>query len=632
MMNIFVQYSLLVIYLFITPLFGFMVYRRWLRVSVEPLFNILSSIIVGILFSVPSVYLLSWFFGKLKEPIFLSVLIAVIGMMIGIFLLWKSQKPLKIRKPHISLHDVLLIIFTFTFSFWMMQKAFRVDIDGTWLVASNTVFDISHELSVIRSFSFGHNIPFASPFAAGYQEIYHFFFYYFVAIVEQFGVNLPFAFTIASAIGFQLYLLAAYYFSFFLFKRKKLVGWLTLVLLLCNSSLTWLMYMVRQHISPDIISQIWHLAAYPFNGPYDGSTISLFFTLNVFVNQRHLAFGLAIGIWLLTTLFLKENESKRNQFALFLIGSVIGLSILWNIVLSVVVIVSVYFYFIVQKQYRNIGLITIGLLSTTLITCGLYIPDLIKTFLFQIKESTVETAPQVAQFSMNKQFSYWLQNLGIAPVVAVVGFVLAEKKTRKIILFFFVLFIILVVTLLLGKNIFYQKLLNFWYVGFAATVAYGLAYCFNKKRYQIIGVIVGILLVVSGCIDIMVIKNDYAYPAVTRSTNLRIAALHAVLPKNAVVLSYQEMFHDVALAGRKQYVGYFSSPTASIRLLDQQQIFLSKTTEELISSVNKTNITHLYLPKKPRNDFPYQLDLSLYRNAYRTLYEDDESILFAVIQ
>ena len=93
-----------------------------------------------------------------------------------------------------------------------MFKTFHGGADGQLFVGSNNVFDFGHAIGIIRSFSWGNNIPFTSPFESGLPFFYHFFFYFFVAIWEYFGIPIVWAMNIVSIFSFRV---TSYYGVFF---------------------------------------------------------------------------------------------------------------------------------------------------------------------------------------------------------------------------------------------------------------------------------------------------------------------------------------------------------------------------------------------------------------------------------
>lgn len=630
-MPVIFSYAVLIGYVFCIYIVGSIIVRYFFNFYESLVYQIISSVLVGLLTVVPVTYLASCIFVYTHDGLLWGV-ISTTGVLLLAYgtLLVTSWKKWRLYNHHkLIINDIILLIVSLLIGFWLMEKSLFVGGGGAWYVSSNTVFDTSHVLAIIRSFSWGNNIPFASPFAFGVQESYHFFFYFFVACFERFGLSIVTSVTAISAIGFSLYLIMSYYFGYCLLGKKKIVGWLTVILLLFHSTMTWWFFLIQNFRGIHTIQTIWHLATYPFAGPYDGSLISLFFTLNVFVNQRHLAIGVAFGIWIFLNSVFVLRHKKVNPSVLLLLGGLIGLSILWNIILSFVFLFITALLFVGRKKWKQVAYICLGFCIVGSIPLVPYVRILWQMIGAQM--SPVVSGYGVQNINILEQVRYWLLNLGVATVVFVVGLMTLKKKERNIISPILSLFIAIAIGTGLGNTTISQKILNFWNIAFVAVVASGVVWIWQKKgvvRFIVVPILFS--LTASGFIDSMVIKNDFAYPATTQNINQFIGILHQILPEDAVVLSYKEMFHPVSLAGRKQYYGFFASPQADYRKTIVKQIVESSTEDELIRNIKHVQITHILLPKQPVNDFSYKVHFDLYRSLFITVYEDDKYILFDV--
>ena len=626
-MSVFLLYTVLIGYIICIYIVGSTVVRRFFSFYNDPIYRIISAVLVGLLLVVPITYLASCLFAYTHEGIFWGIIstTAVIFFVHSVLFLSNRKKKAKQRSTT-SFGDLIVPVFSLVVGFWLMAKSLHSGSDGTWYVSSNTVFDTAHILAVIRSFSWGNNLPFASPFANGIQESYHFFFYFLVACFERFGVPLVAALTALSAMGFSLYLIMSYYFGFFLFGKKKIVGWLTVLLLLFHSTMTW-WFVFFQNFQG--VKELWHLAKYPFAGPYDGSPISLFFTLNVFVNQRHLSIGLAFGLWLFLTSIFALKTKKFKEITITILGMLIGLSILWNIMLSFAILLSVVLLYVFEKKWKASFLTCLGFILVGIIPLFPYIQNLWQ--MLEMQTTIAANAYGTQSIAIGGQIQYWWLNLGVAPFVFIFGWITMKKEEQKKVLPIVILFIFIMIGTALGSNTIFQKILNYWNIAFVAIVSGGIAWLWQRKGIaRVIVIPILFTLTASGIIDLMVIKNDFAYPAITPAGNQFINLLHHRLPEDAVVLSYKEMFQNVSLAGRKQYYGFFASPQADYRLAMVTQIFESKTKETVLANLQGKHITHILLPKQRVSDFTYSINYDLYRSIFLTTYEDDQYILFDV--
>lgn len=589
--------------------------------------------VTGIIVGVPITYFLSCLFAATHEPIRYGVL-SFVGVLLLVFVCYLKTRRWRehtILEQKIRYSEICLLVIVVLFSCWLMWKSVRVGTDALLLVSRNTVFDIAHALSLVRSFSLGNNIPFTSPFAAGSVELYHFIFYFFVGLVEQFGVPLVIAFNAVSAFGFSAYCIVGFYIAYILSRKNRIVGWMAIVFLVTHSTMTWWYFLLQQGIGKTMVHSLWQLPNYVYAGPYDGSVISLFFTLNVFVNQRHLAFAIAAGFLFLLMAEALMKQKKVAYWRYFLLGGVIGLLFLWNLVIAVTVIGVVSLLGFFRKKYVETASCFVGCVIVGAVTCMPFL-SIFKELIVQQTNQPETGIKTIALFSVvSTQIWYWVQNLGLGIIAFGFGFMCMKKQENTWFVPIGMLFIIVAIGFVLGSNEIAQKMLNFWNVAFVGICACGIWSLWKKgKIVRILSVVLFFGMTASGVIDLMVIKNDFAYPAVTSEMNQRIEKLQHMLPKNAIVISYKEMFHEIAFTGRKQYYGYFAPPAADSRGLEEKDIFESTTAAELDDRMSKTSITHVYLPKILLSDFTYGTNIHMYRMIYPVLYEDGKVILFEV--
>lgn len=601
------------------------VFRYFLSVT-NNIFFVLSSILVGVLVSVPITYTTSCLFYQSSDPILYGILCFILLSLVLSVFAWRNQKE-KRKKFLWDISELVLLFGTFVFGSWLMWKTLRVGVDGIWLVSKNTVFDNAHAISLIRSFSWGNNIPFLSPYAAGMSDMYHFFFYFFVASLERLGMPLIPSFNVISAAGFSLYLMMAYYLVRILLKESRMFGWVTVVALMGHSTMTWLYLLLSSGFHKGFISDIWNLQMYPFAGPYDGSIISLFFTLNVFVNQRHLAFGIAISLWL----FLMMVRSKRQPKSAFLLGMLYGLLVgilgLWNIIIYIIDIVVISLVFLIQKKKSA----CIYFLSFAIIVGLLYMFPFLQDITENYLTSSVSASKQSSEFSLSYQIQYWFMNLGIAIPLSLIGLFTIQKKVRTYFIVLIGLFMPLSFTLATGRNEIAQKILNYWNVALVMLAVAGIVYLWRKNGFiRFFSILSIFCMLLSGVIDLMVIKNDFMFPGFSKKTHMSARNIAENSPKSAIILSYKEMFHPVALAGRRQYNGFFASPKANERNIVTQQIFEATSSMILKNTLKKTSISYIYLSKVHIADFPYVIQMENFRNTFPVSFENDDGIMFYV--
>ena len=174
--------------------------------------------------------------------------------------------------------------------------------DGNLQVGLTVYGDFTPHLSMIRSFSRGINFPTVYTPYAGEDVKYHFLFMFLSGNLEYLGLRLDLAFNLPSILGlFSAYSLL-YVFAVKL-SGKKSVGALAVAMALFRSSPNALTYLA-QHSLKDALPAFFHVDSFLGSTPRENWGI---YTINVYVNQRHLAFTagvLILCVLLYTQIFL----------------------------------------------------------------------------------------------------------------------------------------------------------------------------------------------------------------------------------------------------------------------------------------------------------------------------------------
>ena len=129
------------------------------------------------------------------------------------------------------------------------------------------------------------------------------------------------------------------------------------------------------------------------------------------------------------------------------------------------------------------------------------------------------------------------------------------------------------------------------------------------------------ILTVSGFIDLLPIKNEFAFPLIRKETIPLISWIHTKTSKKDVFVSYADMIDPVVLAGRKNYFGFFGNVGWYDRSLDVQKMYAGD-----IELAKTRGISYVLVPKWQKSDFPYQIQLDTLPIAY----EDARYRVFAV--
>lgn len=556
-----------------------------------------SSVILGFFVSVWAVYVFSIIFHNQTAAL-------VLFDIAGLIILMKQK-----RFPGISFVDGIVLVGCVAVSWFLMFKAFHAGPDGTLLVGTNEVFDFGHALSVIRSFSHGANIPYSSPFIAGSPHVYHFLFYYWVGILERFGLPIVYAFNVPSILAlsgllFVVYTLARYFY-------KSITSGVLAIYFVLTSSTLMFWYFLRDHT----VASIWQNASYYFAGPYDGSIISIFWTLNVFVNQRHLVFGLSV----ILVLYFIATQRKSNVIVLAVLC---GLLVWWHTTLLLAAVLLIGGLYILQKQYKS------GVLFVMLATAVAFvqiIPWIASLGAVRQLEGKQNLFYYFLSDDLASLLRYWFLNLGLAIITIPAGLYVLPKNKRVFFLPFFVLFF-LANSVRFGSDITENhKFLNLVFVLCSILSAGWISWCMKKGKVgAIVSVVMIVLLSLSGIINFMVIKNDFQYPVADYGASDFMRWIRDETDSKSVFLSYQDIFDPIALAGRKTYFGFYGAKAYPERSAVAKSIY------EATSSValHNNSINYVVLPKWKKDDFHYAIDERYFRSQLPVAYEDDRHVVF----
>ena len=339
---------------------------------------------VGTLLLTWVVYIISWFFsviGKVKNPLLYGNAIGMAGVLIFIILIevqkYRSHsslirsnmeiglteqndqdRKLKKKSRKFSMDNLItdksrfkkeLILFGLLAAFitYMMFYVFYMK-DGI-LYSGLTVYgDYAPHTAMIRSFSMGNNFPTQYPHYGGADVKYHFMFQFLAGNLEYLGMRMDVAYNIVSLTSLTGFLMLLYQLALRI-TGKMCCGVLTIFLFFFRSGMAFFRF-VWEHIQAGNL-----LETLTENVSFIGYTTNEnwgLWNLNVYLNQRHLAFGLLMVtlalylfmdwleagtmheekgfVWMKERLFSKEGWRSRNLEQALLMGLFLGLCAFWN--------------------------------------------------------------------------------------------------------------------------------------------------------------------------------------------------------------------------------------------------------------------------------------------------------------
>ena len=315
---------------------------------------------MGILMLTWAVYILSWMFSicaGAEHPLFygnLIVFLVDILLLSGIFR-WKKKKQQKmfvisermISRKWILKKELLLFGILTVFVTWMMFYVFHMK-DGILYSGFSVYGDYAPHTAMMRSFSRGNNFPTQYPHYGGQDVKYHFMFQFLVGNLEFLGLRLDLAYNLVSILALLAFLIMLYNLALRI-TRSLTASVCTILFFFFRSALTFFQFVIEHLVAGDLAE------TFKTNMSFIGYTPNEnwgLWNFNVYLNQRHLAFGLLIVAlalwmfldwveagcalrekgwhWLAGRVFSRAAWKSRNLENALFAGMLLGMSSFWN--------------------------------------------------------------------------------------------------------------------------------------------------------------------------------------------------------------------------------------------------------------------------------------------------------------
>lgn len=533
-----------------------------------------------------------------------------------------------------SKKESLFFMILFVFILFTMFYVFHVTTgNGTdnMLSSGATVFsDFSPHTAMIRSFSMHDNFPTQYPHYGGVDVKYHFMFQFLAGNLEYLGMRIDFAFNWISAASLWGFLVLLYLFA------KQItgfsaVGWITIVMFFCRSSLAGLEKFVET-----IMSGNWD--AFWSNAEFIGYTNHEDWGLwnyNVFLNQRHLGFGLLIAMivimyfanklnWMdkfsneksesvsirikngidtfVKSLFLSKAAwmpSSEWTTAAFL-GCMLGLLSFWNgaVVVATLLILCGFGFFSKNKLDYAIAAGVTVLLA------------LLQTNFFMDKDIGQNISTKyyfgflADELTMHGVLLYILRLSGIF-FIGVILFLLIFKTKFKVMIFSFLLPVAFAFTVSMTPDI----AVNHKYIIISTIFlnifwGYALVKMWHEKRgmenviLKFIAAILFFLLIITGAYDLITIYNSDKNTVEINLDSTLTEWLEENVKEDDLVLTGEDSMSETTLSGIMLYNGWpyyawSAGYDTDTRAQNAIRIYTSNSQEEVKELVKKEGISYI---------------------------------------
>lgn len=537
-----------------------------------------------------------------------------------------------------------LIFFSVLFVFltWIIFYVFYIK-DGI-LYSGFTVFgDYAPHTAMMRSFSLQNNFPTQYPHFGGQDVKYHFMFQFLVGNLEFLGLRLDIAYNAASILALLGFLMLLYSIARRVVGSGK-AGVLTVLFFFFRSALTFFQFL-WEHLRAGNLLQVLQE-----NTSFIGYTTNEdwgLWNFNVYLNQRHLAFGLLIValavwmyldwaeqgcrhkekglVWFRNRILSKDAWKCRYVENALAAGLLIGMTSFWNgaaVIGGLLILMG----FAVCSDGK------LDYLITAVTAVGF---SVLQTRLF-MNGSSVEAAFQWGFISEDKSAGgvlwYLIQMSGIFFTGALILFFFYKKRLQRAVLVSCLFPLVFAFCFSLTPDITVNhKYIMISYAFLAMFWAGAVCLLFRKKwQGRILAAVLTVCLTITGIYDFVIIVRDNG-PGhrVTVNTNSSLTDwLAQNLDSRDLILTPEYSISEVTMAGVMMYLGWpYYAWSAGYDTYDRaekaKEIYTSQEPERVKSLVRQEGITYILFEEGMTFEGETCIETTI-KSVYRLVYQSED--------
>ena len=584
----------------------------------------------GILLMTWPVYIISWIVSVCagaETPLFygnLAVMAAAAFILSVLYIRRKQKgKPLfrvmddAVRINRTTKKEIIFFLILAVFITGMMFYVFHVK-DGR-LYSGFTVFgDYAPHTAMMRSFSRGNNFPTQYPHYGGADVKYHFMFQFLVGNLEYLGIRLDLGYNLVSILSLLGFLMILYSICYRIF-HSFWAGCVSIILFVFRSGTAVWRFLWEHMQAGDLLSTLEE------NTSFIGYTANEnwgLWNFNVYLNQRHLAFGLLVAAlavwiymdwveasgaqeekgleWLKDRFFTKEAWMFRDWKCGALTGIFMGMIAFWNgaaLIGGLLILLGFAIFSDGKLDYALTALIAVilsGIQSSSFISGSAMSPAFYWGFLADNR-----SLPGVAWYLIQISGVFFLGLIVVAVFL---------KRTERIFLvgFVFPLFFAFLVSLTPDINVNHKYVM----ISYAfVTVFWGGVLRrlwkpggngIKTLAVRTACILFSIFMTATGLYDFVIIvrDNDTDHRMWVDMNSSLTDWLSANLKKDDLVLTPEYTMNDVTMSGVMMYCGWpyyaWSAGYDTYYRAGQAQVIYSTTDKELLeSTVVREKITYI---------------------------------------
>lgn len=537
----------------------------------------------GVLMLTWAVYVVSWMFSVCagaEHPLFygnIIVMSVTVLCLLGIFIRKRkrTEKMFPVSEKMISRKwilrkEILLFVVLTAFVTVMMFYVFHMK-DGLLYSGFSVYGDYAPHTAMMRSFSRGNNFPTQYPHYGGQDVKYHFMFQFLVGNLEYLGLRLDLGYNLVSIMSLSGFLMVLYGISYRMF-RSFWAGAAAMVFFFFRSGTAFWQYLWENAKAGNLIQALKENTA--FIGYTTNENWGLW-NFNVYLNQRHLAFGLLIVTlalwmfldwveagckheekgwhWLVGRVVSKDAWKSRNLENALFVGMMLGLTSFWNGA-AVIGGLLILFGFAAFSDGKLDYLVTaIAAVVFAELQAKIFIwGDAVSTSFYWGFLSENKSLPGVLWFLLQMSGIFFLGAL-------VLLYFLKDRKQRVILISFLFPLIFAFCVSLTPDIAVNQKYIMISYAFVAMFWGWAVAKLFERGiGRRIAAVVLTICLTITGIYDFVVIVRDNG-PGRRVTVNMNSALtdwLAENLTSKDLVLTPEYSMNEVTMSGIMMYMGW----------------------------------------------------------------------------
>lgn len=560
--------------------------------------------------------------GAVHPLIYANAVVMPVAALIVLILYWKRYRKAgsfkgifvtgMITERRLFRKEAVFFGALLVFLTWIMFYVFFIK-DGV-LYSGYTVYgDYAPHTAMMRSFSKGNNFPTEYPHFGGQDVKYHFMFQFFVGNLEFLGLRLDFAYNVVSVLVLLGFLIFLYHMA------KRLTGSfaagvLTVFFFFFRSSLSFFRFVIEHLNAGDLWTTLRD------NTTFIGYTTNEnwgLWNFNVYLNQRHLAFGLLIvaivlwvfmdwleagcsaperGVhWIKRRIFTKKAWLCVHSETALLAGMLLGLTSFWNgaAVIGGLLILM------------GFAVFSDGKLDYLILAVTSVIFSVLQTKIF-IWGNAVSPSFYWGFLSENKSITgvlwYLIQMSGVFFVGAVlIALFLRERRQRAALVSFFFPLIFAFCMSLTPDIAVNHKYIMIAYAFLAIFWSLAVLKLFQRKiGGKIVAVLLTIALSITGIYDFVVIlkDNDSGHRVTVNMRSEVTEWLAEHLDHNDLILTPEYSINEVTMSGVMMYMGWpYYAWSAGYDTYDRaakaKEIYSSTDAEAIKKLVKQEKITYV---------------------------------------